>query len=193
MPMFAKIVDKRAAKKRKSERTQRIVALQVELDVHGVRSAERTRTIETKAAYATTAAAVVVVASISLLSPALKDIPAVLPLVFAVVAIVFSTRAIRPLSLGVVSARQLVNRYVEADMPLAELEDHLLEVRTREIEQRDTLNVKRAWAMVWGFKFLTGSVVALLLASIYSGVLPIETDNNDQTRIPQSTNSPRTP
>lgn len=188
-----RIVDRLAERKRESKRTQRITALQIELDVHGGRSAERTRTIETKAAYTATAAAAVVVASSSLLSPAPKDFLAVAPLVLSIATIVFSTRAIRPLSLGIVSARQLLDKYVDADMALAELEDHLLEIRAREIEQRDTLNVTRAWAMVWGFKLLTGSVVALLLASLVSGIFPTETDQHGETRVPQSTETPRAP
>jgi len=170
-----KFLDRLAARRWESMRTQRIVALQVELDVHGERSAERTRTIETKAAYTTTAAAVVVAASLSLLSPAHKDLLAVAPLILSIATIVIATRAIRPLSLGVVSARQLLNKYVDADMHLADLQDNLLEIRAHEIEQRDALNVKRARAMVLGFRLLTGSVVALLLASIVSGVLPTET------------------
>lgn len=171
-----KLAGLRSGTKRTVQRSQRIVALQAELDVQGQRSVERTRTIETKAAYATTAAAAVVAASIAILSPAWDDLTAVAPLVLAATTIVVSTRAIVPLALGVVSAGDLVARYVDDDMPLADLQDHLLEVRKVEIEKRDGLNAERAVWMTRGFRFLSASVVALLLSAIISGIAQLEGD-----------------
>ena len=171
-----KLARLRSGTKRTVRRSQRIAALQAELDVQGQRSVERTRTIETKAAYSTTAAAAVVAASIAILSPAWDDLTAIAPLVLAATTIVVSTRAIVPLALGVVSAGDLVARYVNDDMPLPDLQDHLLEVRKVEIEKRDGLNAERAVWMTMGFRFLSASVVALLLSAIISGIVQSEGD-----------------
>lgn len=163
-------------------RSQRIAVLQAELDVQGERSVERTRTIETKAAYATTAAAAVVAASIAILSPAWDDLTAIAPLLLAATTIIISTRAIVPLGLGVVSAGDLVARYVNDDMPLVELQDNLLEVRKIEIENRDALNAKRAVWMTRGFRALSASVIALLLSAVISGIVQSEGDSGAPAR-----------
>lgn len=162
--------------RRTVRRSQRIAVLQAELDIQGQRSVERTRTIETKAAYATTAAAAVVAASIAILSPAWEDLTAIAPLVLAATTIIVSTRAIVPLGLGVVSAKDLVARYVNDDMPLVDLQDNLLEVRKVEIENRDALNAKRAIWMIRGFRALSASVSALLLSALISGIIQSEGD-----------------
>ena len=179
--------------RRTDRRSQRIAALQAELDVQGQRSVERTRTIETKAAYATTAAAAVVAASLAILSPAWDDLTAILPLLLAATTIIVSTRAIVPLGLSVVSAGDLVARYVDDDMPLVDLHDRLLEVRKVEIENRDALNAKRAVWMKRGFRSLSASVVALLLSAIISGIVQSEGDSCAPTGTPgpaESTISP---
>jgi hypothetical protein len=182
--------------RRTDRRAQRIAALQAELDIQGQRSVERTRTIETKAAYATTAAAAVVAASISILSPAWDDLTAILPLLLGATTIIVSTRAIVPLGLSVVSARDLVARYVDDDMPLVDLQDRLLEVRKVEIENRDTLNAGRAVWMTKGFQLLSASVVALLLSATISGIVQSEGDPGAPAGTPEpaeSTISPSSP
>lgn len=159
---------------RRSLRSQRVAALQAELDIQGQRSADRTRTIETKAAYTTTAAAAVVAASVAGLGPAWSDLPILAPLVLAGLTIFFSTRALVPLSLAVVSVDLLVTKYNRDDMPLADLQRDLLQIRKRETEHRDALNFTRARSMKLGFRFLTASVIALVLSTALSGIAQSE-------------------
>lgn len=182
-----------AACRRANERRGRIQLLRAELDVQGERSVERTRTIETKSAYTVTAAAVVVGASIPILSLGSFGLFAVAPLILAAVTIYHATRAIRPLTLDVPSARQIVDIYLDADMTPLDLEDHLLELRTVEIEKRDDLNSTRSRAMALGFKFLTASVSALVLAALLSGALMMSEDANDKTPKPTPASSTEAP
>ena len=182
-----------AARKLADRRVARIVALKKELDVQGSRSTERTRTIETKAAFTATVAAVVIAASISMLTSTPAGAFATLPLTLAITTVVISTRAIRPLSLEVVSARKLLTKYVDNEMSPEELDDHLLEIRVREIEQRDLLNVKRAWVMVWGFRLLAASVVTLLVVSITGSIFSIEMNPDDESRTPRPSETVRSP
>jgi hypothetical protein len=163
LPLFK---TRRAARVREA----RVSLLARELDVQGARSVERTRAIETKAAYLLTATTVVVAASISLLGSGLGAYFALCALAVSAGAIIFATRAIRLLVLDVPSAGQLVDAYVNSGLSAADLEDTLLEVRRREIENRDELNQSRTHSLKVAFKWLSASVVVVLLAAIISAI-----------------------
>jgi len=159
-------------------RAARVSLLAKELDVQGARSVERTGTIETKAAYLLTAAAIVVAASISLLGSGIGAFFALCALAVTTGAIISATRAIRLLNLDVPSAGQLVDTYVDSDLSAADLEDYLLEVRRHEIENRDELNRERTHSLKVAFKYLSTSVALLLLAAILSAI-PINEEATD--------------
>lgn len=159
-------------------RAARVSLLAKELDIQGARSVERTRTIETKAVYLLTATAVVVAASVSLLGNGAAAFFALCALVVSAGAIIFATRAIRLLDLDVPSVGRLVDTYVDSALSASDLEDYLLEVRRREVENRDELNQERTYSLKMGYKWLSASVFVLLLAAILSAI-PIDEEATD--------------
>lgn len=168
------ILRRRAAR----TRAARVLLLARELDIQGARSVERTRTIETKAAYLLTATAIVVAASISLLSSGVAGVFALFALGVSAGALICATRAIRLLDLAVPSAGQMVDAYVDSDLSAADLGDYLLEIRRREIEYRDELNQGRTHSLKVAFSYLSASVAVLLLAAIISAI-PINEEASD--------------
>lgn len=172
---------RRVARDQTTKRVGRVRQLRAELDVQGSRSIERTKTVETKASFTLTAAALVAGGSISLLETSPLSL---LPLLLAALTVYHAAQAAKPLSLNVPSARQLVDEYLEADMTEEELEDTLLEVRTVEIEQRDAVNTGRSRSMTIGFRFLTASVAALVLSATLAGLSPGGTRSHEQEQQP---------
>lgn len=62
------------------------------------------------------------------------------------------------------SARHVVDTYVNANMSPETLEDHLLEIRTKEVEKRNAQNESKAGLTKWGFGFI------LLIAAMASSL-----------------------
>jgi len=186
-PVGVRLVALPSFRTRRAARTRaaRIVLLQRELDTQGARSVERTRTIETKAAYTLTANAVLVAASISLIGNGLAAFFALCALALSAAAIVHATRAIRLLELGVPSAGLLVDTYVDLDVSAGDLEDRLLEVRRQEIEKRDGLNEDRSRSLKLAFRCLWASVAVLLLAAILTAIPMTEGNDDGEPRRPE--------
>jgi len=183
---------RRQVQKSAVERAERVRLLREELDVQGARSIERTRTVETKASFIVTAAALVAGASISLLE---VNPTVVIPLVLAALTVYHAAQAAKPLTLEVPSARKLVDEYLDGGLSAEELEDTLLEVRTVEIEERDEVTRERSRAMTVGFRFLTASVTALALTATLGGLLLGGLDSNDEEQHPglTTTETPQAP
>lgn len=139
-----------------------------------------------KAAYTATAAAAVLAAGIGVLGPRFPDYLAAIPVLCAVITIILATRAIKPLSLSVVDARKMTNRYMQSPVPQDELGNHLLEIRVVEIEKRDELNQARAGDMKRGFRWLTASFATLLFCALLSGVWPMEMGTDGEARETQT-------
>ncbi|WP_148060344.1 MULTISPECIES: hypothetical protein [unclassified Rathayibacter] len=181
---------RREARKIVRDRAGRVRLLRAELDVQGARSIERTKTVEAKASFIVTAAALVAGASISLL-PANPFV--IFALVLAAATVFCAAQAAKPLTLEIPSARDLVDEYLHAALTVEELEDTLLEVRTVEIEKRDEVTKTRARAMTLGFRFLVASVITLVVIAAL-GALPtggLQTDDEREHPGTTTTEAPR--
>jgi hypothetical protein len=177
------------------ERTKRIRILNAELDVIRNASYERSRTNDTKASYIVVAAGVL--ASVTGLSLVIEGTWFVgfVPFALTIAAVAVATVALWPRKLGLPSARQVVDTWVDADMPADELEDNVLEVKTLEITNRDALNEKRATLTNWGFSLLLGGLATTLVVVILNTLSPAwsQHDEAEPTQTPISTQTPASP
>lgn len=171
--------------RKSDERTQRIKILSAELDVLRAAAFERTRTIETKASYIVVVAGVL--ASVTGVSLVTTDtwLIGLLPFGFMIAAVIVATIASRPRKLGLPSARQVVDTWVDADIPAVELEDNILEVKAKEITKRDESNEKRANITNWGFSLLLGGLVTTLIVVILNALSP-NWSSDDEAELTQT-------
>lgn len=178
-----------------SERSKRIRILNAELDVIRNASYERSRTIDTKASFIVVAAGVL--ASVTGLSLVVAEtwFIGLVPFGLTIAAVAVATVALWPRKIGLPSAREVVDAWVDADMPAYELEDNVLEVKAQEVTNRDSLNEKRAGLTNWGFSLLLAGLASTLVVVILNAISPIwsQNDEAEHTQAPASTQAPATP
>lgn len=185
----------RKTRRSAQERTKRIRILNAELDVIRNASYERSRTIDTKASFIVVAAGVLAsVTGLSLVAPATWFIGLV-PFALTVAAVAVATVALWPRKIGLPSARQVVDAWVDADMPAAELEDNVLEVKAQEVTNRDAQNEKRAKLTNWGFTLLLAGLASTLVVVTLNAVSPTWSQNvkTHPSPAPVTTQAPATP
>lgn len=159
------------ARRRRRVREKRIQLLSAELDVQRAVSIERSRSIESKASHVVVVAGVLVsVAGPSLVSADTCYV-GIVPLVLTVVAVIESTFALWPRGISVPSAREMVDRWADAQMSSAELEDFILEVKAKEIVNRDELNEKRAKKAKCGMRFIVLALIITILVAILNSIV----------------------
>lgn len=184
----------REARRSAQERAKRIRILSAELDVLRGAASERSRTIETKASFVVVVAGVL--ASVTGLSLVTIDtwLVGLLPFGLTIAAVAVATAALWPRKLDVPSARQVVDAWVDADMTGAELEDHVLEVKAKEVTKRDEQNEERAKLTKWGFGLVLAGLVATLALVTLNALSPTwrSHDEAKPTPTPVSTQA-RTP
>lgn len=151
-------------------REQRIRLLSAELDQSRHAAVERTRTTDTKASFLVVAAGVLAGVSGSELLSANTSFLGLFPLGFTLATVVAAAAALWPRALRVPSAPELVNRYVDDDITSEELEDHLLEVKKVEVENRNAQNEVKAELTAWGFVFLIVSMTTAVFVVVLSAV-----------------------
>jgi hypothetical protein len=162
----------RRTRRSAEERAKRIRILNAELDVIRSASYERSRTIDTKASFIVVAAGVL--ASVTGLSLVVAEtwFVGLLPFGLTIAAVAVATVALWPRKLGLPSARQVVDAWVDADIPADELEDNVLEVKALEITNRDELNKKRAALTNWGFSLLLAGLASTLIVVVLNALVP---------------------
>ena len=177
------------------ERAKRIRVLNAELDVLRIAALERSRTIDTKASFIVVVAGVL--ASATGLSLVSTDtwLVGLLPFGLTVAAVAVAIAALWPRKIDLPSAREVVDAWVDADMPADELEDNVLEVKAQEVTNRDAQNEKRAKLTNWGFSLVLAGLVATFAVVTLNALSPTWSDHDEanptQTRI--STQAPATP
>ena len=185
----------RMTRRSAQERAKRIRILNAELDVLRAASSERSRTIDTKASFIVVVAGVL--ASVTGLSLVSTDtwLVGLLPFGLTVAAVAVATAALWPRKIDLPSAREVVDAWVDADMPADELEDNVLEVKAQEVTNRDAQNEKRAKLTNWGFSLVLAGLVATLVVVTLNALSPTWSnhDEADPTQTPISTQAPATP
>ena len=164
-------------------RLQRIRLLSTELDIQRQTALERTRTVETKAAFVAVVAGLIVTAYASRALDLMVGTPAVstgepvstanqiviavvLPLAAALGAITAALVALVPRPIDVVSVGALVSRWVDTLDPPEQLEDYLLELKRAETESRDRNYTLQSRALRFGFYFTLASIALVVLAAV---------------------------
>ncbi len=112
-----------------------------------------------------------------------------------VAAVAVATAALWPRKIDLPSAREIVDVWVDADIPADELEDNVLEVKAREVTNRDAQNEKRAKLTNWGFGLVLAGLVTTLAVVALSAFSPTWSnhDETESTQTPVSTQAPGTP
>lgn len=159
-------------------RLGRLRVLSDELDKQRSIVAQRGQSIETKAGFLVVASGLIAtgylaVPVVLLIGKGATGAPKpfgivsavdLLPLLTSLAAVVMATVAMWPRRTSVLSAQSLVSKWIDACQSPEDLEDYLLETKTREIESRDKRTEKQATALKWGF-YLTAASVFLVAAS----------------------------
>jgi hypothetical protein len=87
--------------------------------------------------------------------------------------VVVATVALWPRKIRLPSAREVVNRWVDDDGVTAEqLEDNVLEVKTKEVTFRNELNEKRSVLTNWGFSLLIAGLATTMLVVVLNTLSP---------------------
>lgn len=182
----------RSTRRSAQERTKRIRVLNAELDVLRTAATERSRTIDTKASFIVVAAGVL--ASVTGLSLVNVDtwLIGLLPFNLTVAAVAVAIVALWPRKIGVPSAREVVDTWVDADIAADELEDNVLEVKAQEVSNRNTQNEERAQLTNWGFSLLLAGLVTSLITVTLNALSPIWSDH-DEANLSQTCLSTQTP
>ncbi len=156
----------------KADRVKRIRLLSAELDNTRQAAVERTRSIDSKSSFAIVVAGVVAGAAFTgLVDPRFCFI-GLIPLALTIGSVVAAVVALWPTRLWVTSARDLVDTYVENPMSGDELEDHILEVKAKEVTGRDKYNEKRSTATKISLVLLIVSLVTALIVVGINAALP---------------------
>ncbi|WP_188742700.1 hypothetical protein [Agromyces bauzanensis] len=182
----------RKTRRSAQERAKRIRILNAELDVLRGASSERSRTIDTKASFIVVVAGVLAsVTGLSLVSTE-TWLVGLLPFGLTVAAVAVATAALWPRKIDLPSAREVVDAWVDADMPADELEDNVLEVKAQEVTNRDAQNEKRAKLTNWGFGLVLAGLVTTLAVVILTTLSPTWSnhDETEPTQTPVNTQAP---
>lgn len=151
----------------------RVRLLNEELSQLRAAAVERTRTTDTKASFLVVAAGFLAGVAGSELVNADTWFIGLVPLSLTLATVVVSAMALWPRALSVPSARFVVNQYVDADMTPESLEDHLLEIRTKEVEKRNEQNESKAGLTKWGFILLIAAMASSLAVVVVTAILGV--------------------
>jgi hypothetical protein len=141
--------------------------------------------IDTKASFIVVAAGVLAsVTGLSLLG--------LMPFGLTVAAVAVAIVALWPRKIDLPSAREVVDAWVDADMPADELEDNVLEVKAQEITNRNVQNEKRADLTNWGFSLLLAGLVTSFVVVALNALSPLWS-NHDESEPTETGVSVQTP
>lgn len=154
-----------------TQQQARVRLLNEELSQLRGAAVERTRTTDTKASFLVVAAGFLAGVAGSELVDSDTWFIGLVPLSLTLATVVVSAMALWPRALSVPSARSVVDTYVNADMSPETLEDHLLEIRTKEVEKRNTQNESKAGLTKWGFILLIAAMASSLAVVVVTAIL----------------------
>lgn len=95
----------------------------------------------------------------------------ILPLLLTLATVVVAAVVLWPRRLSVPSGPEMVAAWVDADMTGEDLEDHILEVKSREVKNRDKQNERKAALTSWGFSLLIAAMASALVVVILGAVI----------------------
>lgn len=150
-------------KKQSEMRSSRVRLLNVELDSIRQAANERTRSLDSKASFAVVAAGVLAGTTLTGLVNADTYYIGLVPFSLTVGAVIAATFALWPTKMWAPSGRLMVTEWVDKEaMTPEDLEDHLLEVKAREVEKRDEYNERRSTSVKVSLVLLGASLIASL-------------------------------
>lgn len=183
----------RKARQAANERSKRIRILDAEVEVLRNAAFERSRIIDAKASSIVVVAGVLAsVTGLSLVDEGTWFLGLV-PFGLTIAAVAVAIVALWPRKLDLPSARQVVDTWVNAEMPASELEDNVLEVKTLETTNRDALNEKRSSLINWGFSLVLAGLVFTLLVVILNTLSPTWSNHDEAERAQTTVSTPATP
>lgn len=159
----------------------RVRLLSTEMDNVRQASVDRTRSIDSKSSFAIVVAGVVAGAAFTGLVDPRSCYIGLLPFALTIGSVIAAVVALWPKRLWVTSARDFVNEYVEKPMSGDELEDHILEVKTKEVTVRDEYNEKRSTATKVSLVLLIVSLFTSLIVVGVNAALPEGVPNGPGT------------
>lgn len=151
-------------------RIVRIRLLSDELDKQRSRASDRTRSVETRCSFLVVASGVLVAFGVAG-DGVPTNLADVAVLILATATVVCAVVGLWPRKLRTASGDKIVGAWVDAPLSGPELEDHLLEVKRKEIENRNALNEWRAGWAIAGFTLIGASVFAMLISTMARVVL----------------------
>lgn len=154
-----------------SAKLGRIRLLSAELDESRRAAVERTRTTDTKASFLVVAAGFLAgVTGSELVRPETWFV-GVVPLILTLATVVVSAVVLWPRRLRVPSGPQMVAAWVDAEMTPDDLEDHILEVKSKEVSNRNDQNERKAEWTKWGFVLLISALASALVVVVLGAVV----------------------
>lgn len=154
-----------------SAKLGRIRLLSAELDESRRAAVERTRTTDTKASFLVVAAGFLAGVTGSELVRAETWFVGVVPLALTIATVVVAAVVLWPRRLRVPSGPDMVKMWVDADMTPDDLEDHILEVKSKEVSNRNDQNERKAKMTSWGFVLLIAAMLSALVVVIIGAVV----------------------
>ncbi|CAL4859996.1 hypothetical protein MMM2322_01670 [Microbacterium sp. MM2322] len=143
----------------------RVSLLSAELDNTRDAALERTRLLNTKASFVVVAAGVIGSASSVGVLQSDSSLIWLLPFGLTFLTVLASTITLWPRSLTVAGGREMVETWRVSELTGEELEDHLLEVKAREVESRDAqYKVGARWTRV-AFVLLLASLISVVVVA----------------------------
>lgn len=144
--------------------------MSAELEVQRQLAVDRTRSIDSKAAFLVVAGGLLAAQAFPDLSQEgfsrLALILAVARLVVAFVVTLLATMALWPLKLKELGPDAFINKWIDSCEPTSALEDYILEVKARTIAFRNTKNESRGRLLKAGFVVLIVGIVVAIIAGI---------------------------
>jgi len=154
-----------------SAKSARIRLLSAELDESRRAAVERSRTNDTKASFLVVAAGFLAAITGSELVEARTWFVGILPLLFTLATVVVAAVVLWPRRLSVPSGPEMVAAWVNADMTAEDLEDHILEVKSKEVKNRNEQNERKAELTSWGFSLLIAAMASALVVVVVDAVV----------------------
>jgi hypothetical protein len=137
--------------------------LSAELDESRRAAVERSHTNDTKASFLVVAAGFLAAITGSGLVEARTWFVGILPLLLTLATVVVAAVVLWPRRLSVPSGPEMVAAWVNADMTAEDLEDHILEVKSKEVKNRNQQNERKAELTSWGFSLLIAAMTTALV------------------------------
>lgn len=157
-----------------ARRLDRIRILSAELEVQRQLAIDRTRSIDSKAAFLVVAGGLLAAQTLPELTkggfPQLALGLAILRLILAFTVTFLASMALWPLKLKELGPDAFIKKWIDSCEPTHKLEDYVLEVKARTIAFRNAKNESRGRLLKAGFVVLIAGIVVAILAGIVQAI-----------------------